>query len=262
MFTIFATCKPFEGPVADVQRNAITSWTLLQPKPDVILLGDDKGTMETALDLGCYFLPDVECTRQGTPLVSSLFELAQAESAYELLCYINADIIVMQEFADALSQVAFRFEQFLMIGQRWDVPISGPLDFSGGWQDRLRARLSSEGRLHPVSGVDYFAFRRGLYADFPPFAVGRCGWDNALVISALAQGVPVVDATQVVQPVHQGLAVPTSKGEEWKANRELWGWPYLRARARNGRPTASSTSPIAVNVAVDGRASSETPLGG
>jgi hypothetical protein len=57
--------------------------------------------------------------------------------------------------------------------------------------------------LHPPSGIDYFVFRRGLWREIPPFAVGRTMWDNWLIYSARARRVPVVDATASVMAVHQ-----------------------------------------------------------
>ena len=42
MLTIFSCPKPFRGHFGMIQRNAIRSWTLLKPTPDVILIGDEK----------------------------------------------------------------------------------------------------------------------------------------------------------------------------------------------------------------------------
>src|SRR6267142_2740828 len=49
-----------------------------------------------------------------------------------------------------------------------------------------------------------FAFSRGLYyKNTPPFVIGRPGWDNWLVWHARQSGARVVDATAVVQAIHQ-----------------------------------------------------------
>ena len=50
--TIFATPKKFDGHIGVIQRNAITSWTHIQPKPEVILFGTEPGTAELAAELG------------------------------------------------------------------------------------------------------------------------------------------------------------------------------------------------------------------
>jgi hypothetical protein len=44
MITIFATPKPFVGPIKIIQDNAIESWKRLIPECEVILLGKDSGT--------------------------------------------------------------------------------------------------------------------------------------------------------------------------------------------------------------------------
>ena len=75
--TIFATPKKFDGHIGVIQRNAITSWTHIQPKPEVILFGTEPGTAELAAELGLRHVSAVKCNEWGTPLVSDLF--AQAE---------------------------------------------------------------------------------------------------------------------------------------------------------------------------------------
>ena len=52
MLTIFALPKAFHGHFGVIERNAITSWTRLQPKPEIILFGDDEGTANIADKLG------------------------------------------------------------------------------------------------------------------------------------------------------------------------------------------------------------------
>ena len=60
MLTIFAIPKAFKGHVDIIQRNALKSWTLLQPQCEIILCGDDPGVAEVAGDFGAEHLPDIE----------------------------------------------------------------------------------------------------------------------------------------------------------------------------------------------------------
>ena len=93
--------KPFTNPhIAMIQRNAIRSWTLL-PDVEVILLGEETGLAEAAKELGVKHLPNVVRNESGTPLISSMFQLARENSNSELLCIINADMILMPDFVDA-----------------------------------------------------------------------------------------------------------------------------------------------------------------
>src|SRR5438045_1218659 len=100
MFTIFTTAKPFKDHVGIIQRNALRSWSLLQPKCEIILLGDDEGAAEAAADFGAKHIPDVQRSDQGIPLISDIFRVAQSEATYPWLCFLNADIILMQDFME------------------------------------------------------------------------------------------------------------------------------------------------------------------
>lgn len=230
MLTIFSTPKPFKGHIKTIQTNAFQSWVSLRPACEVILFGDEEGSAEVAADLGIRHIPEVGCNEYGTPLISSMFEIAQDVASYQLMCYVNADIILMSDFLLAIRQI--QWQSFLLVGQRWDVDIKDLLDFSKlDWEEQLRTRLAESGRLHGRSGLDYFIFPCGLFHDIPPFAVGRPAWDNWLVYKARSLRLPVIDATKMVTAIHQNHAYshhPMGKEGAWKGpdaerNRELTG---------------------------------------
>src|SRR5512146_740614 len=92
--TLFTAPKPFTNPhIALIQRNAIQSWKQLGEEIEVILVGDERGLAEAARELGVCHLPQVQRNAQGTPLVSSIFELPRRVSNSPVLAYVNADII-------------------------------------------------------------------------------------------------------------------------------------------------------------------------
>jgi len=230
MLTIFTTPKPFNGHDRIIQTNAIKSWLYLRPECQVILLGDDEGVAEVASELGVVHIPDVECNEYGTPLISSMFSVAQDIARYQLMCYVNADIILLSDFLPAVQSVHKR--QFLMVGQRWDMDLDEPVNFDDEyWESRLRARLTKYGQLHPRSGIDYFIYSRGLYDNIPPFTIGRTAWDNWLIYRARLFKAAVIDATKVIIPIHQnhdyshntGGETGVWKGPEAMRNRELAG---------------------------------------
>lgn len=203
---------------------------MLCPECEVILFGNEEGTTEIASELGIRYLPDVESNEYGTPLVSSMFSIAQHIASHQLMCYVNADIILMSDFLTAIRQV--QRQSFLLIGQRWDVDLKEPVDFDKpDWETYLQARVAMHGRLHPPTGIDYFVFSRGLYDDIPPFAIGRPGWDNWMVYQARSLKVPVIDATKVITAIHQNHDYshhPEGKAGVWegperKRNIELMG---------------------------------------
>src|SRR3989449_11683528 len=232
MITFFATPKPFMGHIAVIQRNAITSWTLLRPRPEIVLVGDDQGTAEIAADLGLCHIPVVRRNEDGTPLLDDIFAKAEAQSSHDLLCYINADILLLGDFMKAVKEIAGWRRNFLMIGRRTDVHIVSSFNFaSPDWETDMRQRAAREGVLDTPSGIDYFVFSRGLYGGIPPFALGRAWWDNWAVWRARALKVPVVDATAHVLVIHQhhdyahhpqGF-VGAYRGEERRRNHELAG---------------------------------------
>ena len=101
LITLFSAPKPFTNPhIAMIQRNAIRSWTLL-PDVEVILLGEEEGLAEAARELGVRHIPHVARNANGTPLISSMFQLAREHSTGDLLCIINADMILMPDFVEA-----------------------------------------------------------------------------------------------------------------------------------------------------------------
>jgi hypothetical protein len=231
MLTLFSVPKPFRGHTGIIQRNAIESWTRLSPRCEIILFADDPGTREVAAEFGARHLPDVARNEYGTPLLNSVFEEVEKAASHDLLCYVNADIILTADFLRAVEGVARQKVRFLMAGQRWDVDIREPLDFGPSWEEHLLAHVARNGRLHPETAMDYFVFPRRCMVKLLPFAVGRPGWDNWFIYRTRKLGIPVVDVTRVVTVAHQNheyAHVPnrrdeTYEGPEADRNRELIG---------------------------------------
>jgi hypothetical protein len=204
MLTIFAMPKAFRGHIEVIQRNAIQSWMKLCIRPEVLLMGDDPGTAEVAREFGLRHLSQVARNDSGTPLVNDLFAQAERLSANNLLCYVNSDILLLDDFSAAVEKMAQLHSPLLMIGQRTDMDITAPIDFSAaGWQQRLRDLARSSGNQRPPTWIDYFVFSKGLGANLLPLTIGRAGWDNWFLWHARAQKAAVIDASPVVQVIHQ-----------------------------------------------------------
>jgi hypothetical protein len=202
--TLFSAPKPFTNPhIRLIQRNAIQSWRALGADVQVILIGVEEGVEETAHEFGACYLPQVERNSQGTPLVSSMFDLARQHSDSPLLAYVNADILLMPDFLQTARLVCQQAEHFLIVGQRWDLEITTPLAFEPGWEEELQEQIRQRGRLHPRGGSDYFIFPRHAFMDMPAFAVGRAGWDNWMLYEARQRGWKLIDATGTIDIVHQ-----------------------------------------------------------
>jgi hypothetical protein len=208
LITLFSAPKPFTDPhIATIQRNAIKSWTLL-PNVEVILLGNEDGLARSAKELSVRHLANVTRNENGTPLISSMFDLARENSASDLLCIVNADMILMPDFVEAaLESRSLLLEKgihnFVLLSQRWDLDVTQPIEFDGSWESRLRGQVETQGRLHKPSGSDFFLFPRSSYLDIPDFTIGRAGWDNWMIYKARQENWPVIDSTPSITIVHQ-----------------------------------------------------------
>ena len=202
--SIFTIPKPFIGHIGIIQRNAIKSWTLLQPKPEIILFGEEEGTQSLAQELNLHYIPNIKRNQYGTPLLNSIFAQAQSLAKNTILTYVNSDIILMQDFSLAVQQVSEQLDKFLMIGRRWNISLPSLYDFeSPNWKNTLHQLVNQYGCLATHDAKDYFVFPKNLFLSIPEFAVGRGYWDTWMINSALDKGYPVVDASQVVMAIHQ-----------------------------------------------------------
>lgn len=231
MITIFSCPKPFRNHINTIQRNAIKSWMLLRPTPEIILMGNEEGTAQISKEFGIDHISEVEQNEFGTPLVNDLFAKAEKAARNLLMCYVNTDIILMRHFLPAVQMAYQQKPGSLIAGRRWDLNLIEPLEFSLNWEQTLLEIVAREGKPHAETGIDYFVFPKGLWDKIPPFALGRTIWDNWLIYRACSQEVPTVDLTAMSIVVHQnhdyahhpGGSKALYKGEEAKSNLDLAG---------------------------------------
>lgn len=203
MITLFTAPKAFTGAIGRIQRNAVWSWLALGQQVEILLVGEEQGMDRAAAELGVRMVPNVERNAEGTPLVSSVFRRAQEEAKHNLLCYLNADIILMPDFLPAAREVSDRFERFLIVGRRLDVEVDTQWSLAEFREPAKLEALASRARPHSPAGSDYFVFPRGQFAEMPAFAMGRSGWDNWMIFAGRARGIPVVDASASITILHQ-----------------------------------------------------------
>ncbi len=204
MLTILAIPKAFEGHFGLIQRNAIQSWTRLDPRPEIILFGSDPGTAEAAAEFGTLHLPDIATSPSGAPMLDDLLAKGQRRASHRTVCFVNADIILTQAWMRAVRLAAAWRPQFMMVGRRWDLDVVAPLDFSApSWAKDLIDRARNCGRLATSMYIDYFVFPRGMLVDVPPFVIGRPCYDNWLLWSVRDRGISLIDATNGAPVIHQ-----------------------------------------------------------
>lgn len=230
VITFFTIPKPFRGHIAVIQRNALRSWTLLSKEFRVLVMGDEEGVGDAARDLGVTHLPELDRNQYGTPLLNDAFTRAHRATDHRYLCYINADILLMSDFRAAFERLVRRKRRFLMVGQRWDFDLTESMTYEGDWESPLRANVKQRGKQHRPTGIDYFLTCREGLGVLPPFAIGRCSWDNWIIYRARQLQLPVVDASRAVMAIHQnhdyshaGGTKAVFMGPEARANLALAG---------------------------------------
>jgi len=203
LVTILTAPKPFvDAHISTIQRNALRSWLALGSDVDIVVLGDDTGIAENTKQLGIRHIPGVRCNDKGTPLISSMLELARIETKSAFLAIVNADIILFDDLLKAIRLAAAEMERFLLVGQRWDMEVTRELKDANAFIE-LRKQIPEKAKLHPPAGSDYFIFPRTCYESIPDFAIGRAGWDNWFIFKSRFERWKVIDGTQQVTIVHQ-----------------------------------------------------------
>jgi len=231
MLTIFSIPKPFRGHIGTIQRNAITSWTLLRPRAEIILFGNEEGTAHVAQELGLRHLPGIASNEYGTPLLNDLISQAEHNASYDTMCYVNADILVLSDFSTAVAQVKEKLKNSLIVSERINLDVTEPLGFDDDWEASIRERSQKGGVLAGHAWIDVFVFPKGMYPQVPDFGIGRCWFDQWLIKAARESGVPVVDVSRVAPLIHQnhdynhvsGGYDTVWRGKETEHNFRLYG---------------------------------------
>ena len=211
--TIFAIPKPFVGHTDIIQQNALRSWRAL-PDTEIILFGNERGTAIAAEEFGAKHITAIRKSKQGTPCLKDVFDIAQKEATGDYLCYVNADIMLYDQIVKVANSVSLPL--FLATGQRLDIDVETPTNASSG---AFIKRLAVEGKTQDFPGMDFFLFPKGMYQDFLPFIVGRRGWDNWLIYHTRSRGIPIIDCSDYFKVVHQNhdyTHIPESCGNRWE----------------------------------------------
>jgi hypothetical protein len=231
MFTIFTLPKPFQGHIGAIQRNAIQSWTLLHPRPEIILFGDEEGAAQVAAEFGLRHEPLIASNEFGTPLLDDLFRRAELDAGSRWMCYVNADILLLSDFGRAVEHVTKSFEKFLCVSKRINLDVPEALNFSANWETLLKARCRASGKSGDHTAIDVFVFPKGAYRKVPDFGIGRLWFDQWLIKAAKEAKFPVVDLSLVAPVLHQnheynhvdGGRDRIWQGKEAEHNLQLYG---------------------------------------
>lgn len=224
--TLFTTPRPFEGHYNTIQRNALRSWSLLEPAPDeIVIFADKEHEGEDAIgyvqELGMVVLPIRERSAHGVPLLSDIF--VQAQERADLRCYVNADILLEGDIISQLKTCAANFDKCLMIARRWNVQVLDLMEFEEGWEERLKKKVDMQGSLMVECAIDLFAWKGIVWPRIKPYAIGRYRWDNWLCGMARFHNVSMIDITPAVRITHQSHAQVSWHDPDAQANFQIPG---------------------------------------
>lgn len=202
--TIFSVPKPFIGSTKIIQTNAIKSWLKLKPKPNIILMGNEKGVKTMCNRFHLKHCSNIKTNKYGTPLVSDVFIKGQNKSKTSIVMYVNCDIILVGSLIESIKIINKKFNKFLIVGKRCDLQINKLLSFNTSyWEKSLLRKKKMEGILKNGSWIDYFVFKKNTFKKIPPFALGRTFWDKWLIWYIKTKKYPIVDVTETVTAIHQ-----------------------------------------------------------
>jgi hypothetical protein len=229
VLSFLASPKPFVGHAGVIQRNAIRSWKAVNPDVEVIIYGDGEGVSEVCRDMGLQHVPDIPCSPSGVPYFNEIARHADRNARYDTQCYLNCDIILAGDIIGAIRSITF--PRYLITGQRIDMQEGVTIDVTTEeWRRNLPEIVMAGGAvLHAPTGMDYFIFERGTWSSLLPLVIGRGGYDEALVLYCLRNGIPFINGTLAIVALHQyhdyghlkGGRKAVGQGEDARNNRNL-----------------------------------------
>lgn len=202
MFTLFAIPRAFTNPhYAAIQHKAIQSWVSLNPRPEILLIGDDEGVKEVCEQYGLRHIPYIRRNKYGVPYINSAVEQAVQHASHDIICYINSDIVVSSNLTKAISAIQKKkWRKFLMVSAPYVVDFSLITHFEPGFEKPL---LPENLIIYGDHG-DIFAFTKQTYdlREMPEFAAGKGYFDMWFSTYAGQNLTPTIDATEFVFLFH------------------------------------------------------------
>lgn len=222
MITIFSTPRPFLGHFKIIQQNAISSWLSLGDQIQIILIEDEQSTTgSVANTYGIECISNVSKNTDGVLFLDDIFRKVRKQARGKVLAHINADIILLDDFMESVKLI--QKSVFYLTGQRWNLDIVECLDFKHpSILDFLKEEVNRNGKLHPITGMDYWVFPASWNFEMPQFLVGRPAVDNWLIQQALQNHIPVIDCTTKITCIHQNHERGEALGLRKYADEEIY----------------------------------------
>eukprot|EP01127_Copromyxa_protea_P019569 TRINITY_DN6390_c0_g1_i1.p1 TRINITY_DN6390_c0_g1~~TRINITY_DN6390_c0_g1_i1.p1 ORF type:complete len:611 (+),score=97.45 TRINITY_DN6390_c0_g1_i1:49-1833(+) len=213
------------------QQFALSSWLLLQPQPQVFLVGDAASTIKHALYINGLNVKNVVTLPgdAGTGLVPTM-RLVSFEATNDLIVYLPSRVVVLQQWMDHLTKLAKHLDDcnvksYLITGESLEIENVSAQISSSSLPHRQLAAFSSyvSHSLNAMTGnsIQYLAFNKHFlntftFPDVPirldgtysakhagwPFWVARMSDEKNLAFSdSLLAEVPPVAKTLLSVPL-------------------------------------------------------------
>ena len=139
--TFFSLPRAFSGEFNDIQQNAILSWRANCPNSEIILFGEETGTNEMVQKVKATHHKKIYLNDFKTPYIHTIFRDAQEIATANTLCYLNADMILLDNIENVVKLAKEKFDQFLLVACRWNLKIKERINFNDDWQKNLQKIL-------------------------------------------------------------------------------------------------------------------------
>lgn len=199
MLTIVTTPRPLHsGKFRMDFDNAIGSWLHLKPTPQILVFGGDESAV---IREGVTHVSEFPQNEQGLPYLDGCLSITQDIAEHDLVMLTSDHLIVRSDFMVALKRLIERFpDSFATTGQRWNRLVDLPIDFDDpDWETKI---VQGFGRPGGGGAKDWFVFKTPLPFEIENFVLGRRRWDSWFLHQLCISGMPMVDVSCVVTPIH------------------------------------------------------------
>ena len=196
MISIFATFKGMDTEQKTIiQHNAIQSWLKLNPKPQVIVLGDELGVRELCQKYAVEQVPELKVASSGAPYLDDMIRKAEAVATNDIMLLVSGDIMILQDTIEIAKSLKDN-PRFCVCARKRNVGVKA-IDFSNeNWMNELEYQ-----DWNLWAAGDYFLYRKGFFAKMPPFIAGRSSVDNWMFKLACHHEC-LINATEVASVLH------------------------------------------------------------
>lgn len=190
-----------------IYQNTIRNWQLLKPwvQPILYTISGELDMSKYALEHGWAVLSVPRTSKQGVPILRHMFLHAQDHYNATYYGYANGDILFTRGLVNTLEAVKPslpNMKQLLIVGRRTNFQLKPKQSISTLEEV---AKFGKKGKLFSTNAQDYFISTRNGYPwkTIPDFVVGRVGYDNWLVVTALVKRMFTIDTTLTLLALHQ-----------------------------------------------------------